>query len=58
MIISSDCNWNAVTLVKPVNHESVAMLASQLQSAGAQVACFLMPLKGVLMVSWRRPDAS
>ena len=54
-IISQDCAWNAVTLPPPVNHESLAIFASQLQAAGAYISCFLMN-KGVLMVSWRKPD--
>lgn len=57
-IISSDCNWNAVTLPLAVNEEGVAVWASQLQAAGAHVVYFLMPGRGVLLVSWRRPHAS
>lgn len=56
-MISRDCNWNAVTLAEPVNHDGLAVLSSQLQAVGAQVRCFLIPGKGVLMVSWRRPNA-
>jgi len=55
-LISSDCQWNAATLARPVNFEGLAVLASQLQAAGGQVRCCLVP-NGVLVVSWRRPDA-
>ena len=56
-VLSQDCNWNAVTLAHPVSPEGLAAFAAQLQAAGAQVRCFDIPNKGVLMVSWRRPDA-
>ena len=56
-LLSSDCNWNAVTIANPVNFDGLAGFSAQLQAAGGQVRCFQVPGKGILVVSWRRPDA-
>lgn len=56
-IISQDCAWNATTLPYPVNPDGLTAFCWQLQAAGAQVCIFDVAGKGVLVVSWRRPDA-
>lgn len=55
-VLSSDCNWNAVMLLHPVYPDGLTAFVSQLLNANARVALFDIG-KGVLMVSWRRPDA-
>ena len=39
------------------NFDGLAAFANELHNAGAKIFCFIIPGRGVLMVSWRRPDA-
>lgn len=57
IIISQDCNWNAATLAYPVNPDALTAFVGQLLNQNARVALFDIPNRGVLMVSWKRPDA-
>lgn len=57
LITSNECNWNAAMLWGAVYNEALARFTATLQYQGAQIRCFDLPGRGILMVSWKRPDA-
>lgn len=58
LVTSRECNWNAAMLYGATYDDALAKFAAQLQFAGAQVRCFDLPGKGVLIVSWKRPQSN